>query len=701
MKFAMQCSALALACAYAVPAFAEDDVSAQDDPILSDVIIVSGLRQHSNDDVLDPPQQIALPADTVMIAARAPGAGAIGNGALSGQMSYRGLFGVRVLSRVNGQRFVSGGPNAMDPPLHYAPSILLDRIEIARGVSPVSEGPSLAGAVNAQLQQVDYSAGNDVRGSGRMATQYRSVDNSYALGGLLGLANNDWRLGVIASRDEGDDYEFPGGIAGDTSFERSSFGVHAGVRVGEGEIFAEYRRSETDPSGNPSFAMDIFYVDTDLMQGGYRGQIADGLGLEVKFGHVSVNHGMDNNRLRSPKPVAMRFRETFASADTYTGDISIEIGNVDRNLTIGADFESVERYVRIRNPLNVDFFLEAQPGFESDRFGGFVQWRGGSGAVEFEAGARLDFHDQKAGVPELGSAVPMGPVNLANAYALTNRETSDTTWDLVLRGWIAGDLLTPRLVLAHKTRVPTLLERFAWLPTQASYGLADGNIYIGNQALEPEEAWIAELGVDIDTGPITLRPTVFYRRIDDYIQGTPFDETVGVIDSPVEMIASMNGDATPLMFRNVDAELYGLDLDFRAEVTDHLSLDGTASFVRAKRRDIDDNLYRVPPASLRLAVIWQKANWSAGAEVSAAADQAEVSATNNESPSTGYGVVNLFASYRLSSGITLDAGVENLLDTLYRPHLAGVNQVGASDVTLGDRLPGAGRGVWVRASIEF
>lgn len=78
----------------------------------------------------------------------------------------------------------------------------------------------------------------------------------------------------------------------------------------------------------------------------------------------------------------------------------------------------------------------------------------------------------------------------------------------------------------------------------------------------------------------------------------PFDDTIGVIDSPVEMIASMNGDPTPLRFGNVDAELFGVDLDFLLRPVKRIELSGTASFVRGKRRDVDDDLYRIPPANL-------------------------------------------------------------------------------------------------------
>ncbi|MGB3378815.1 MAG: TonB-dependent receptor, partial [Allopontixanthobacter sediminis] len=547
------------------PIFAIQHASAQEradpnetDAVLTDTIVVTATSDRNMaEDGITPPEQIALPADAVAIAARTPGGALIGNGALSGQLSYRGLAGERILGRVNGQRFATGGPNAMDPPLHYAPSILVDRIEIARGVPPVSQGPALAGAVNAQLAEVEFTDSAAASPQARFASQYRSVDDSYAVGGIAGVANERWRFGVIASREEGNDYEFPGGTAAGTSFERNLYGAHAGLRAGPGELFVEYRRSETNPTGNPPFALDIVYFDTDFVQGGYRGQIADDLHLDVRLGHVAIRHLMDNQTTRQPAASPAQARATFADADTSTAEASLRFGTTSSYVQLGADAELTDKFVTITNPANAAFFIDAQPNVRSERLGAFAQWRDAMGDLEFELGARVDRTDQSAGIPQLGTAVPMGPRGLAAAFSTADRDRSETTVDGVLRAWMPLGDLTPRVTLARKTRVPSLLERFGWLPTEASFGLADGNIYVGNLYLEPETAWIAEVGFDVETDMFSLRPTVFYRRVDNFIQGVPVDATVGVIDSPVEMIAAMNGDTTPLRFDNVDAELYG------------------------------------------------------------------------------------------------------------------------------------------------
>ncbi|HBU61039.1 MAG TPA: TonB-dependent receptor, partial [Oceanicaulis sp.] len=88
-----------------------------------DVITVTGQSPVSLDqDTVLIDLAPATAPDAAGLAARLPGAALIDNGALSGQVQYRGLYGSRVAVRLDGQAFHSGGPNLMDPPLHYAPA---------------------------------------------------------------------------------------------------------------------------------------------------------------------------------------------------------------------------------------------------------------------------------------------------------------------------------------------------------------------------------------------------------------------------------------------------------------------------------------------------------------------------------------------------------------------------------------------------
>ncbi len=670
------------------------------DPALQDIIIVSGTRITGDTALTVAPDAAPLQGgDITYLTARTPGGARIANGELSGQMQYRGLFGERLNLRVDGQRFASGGPNLMDPVFHYAPAPLVAAVVIDRGVSPVSAGPGLAGGADAVFKRVDFADGAAPRFGYDLSLGGRSIDESVSLGGVIGAATDQWRFNLLGAFEEGDDTDFGDGVIGGTSFERGVYGLSAGVKTGAGGLSLDLRRQNTEPTGNPPFPMDIQYFDTDFARLGYDHEIG-GVRIEAAAFYTDVAHSMDNFSLR-PAPAPMMQRATFADATTKGGELKLGWDWLGGEVSLGADGEKVEHDVRITNPNNAGFFVTPFPDVTMSRFGGFAEWTGPVGPVRSQLGLRVDQNTYDAGEATVGPALPMGPRNLAGAFNAADREGEETTVDAVAQFWLPTESgITWRATLAHKQQMPGYLQRYGWLPISASGGLADGNTYIGDLGLDPESALIAEAGFDYQTPRAYLRPTIFVRQIDDYIQGVPFDGTVGVIDSPVEMISSMNGDPTPLRWENVDARLYGADLDVGYDFDGPLRIDGVLSYVRGERRDIDDNLYRVAPANATVGLTWEALRWSATFEARAFAEQDEVSVTNSEQPTDGYVVLSAYGDWKVRDGISLSAGVENLTDEVYEDHLSGYNRNGFGDVPLGERLPGAGRGVFVRLSLS-
>ena len=677
------------------PAIAQDA-----DPALQDVIIVTGSRIDAATKLrVSPDAAPVLGNDITLLTARTPGGARVGNGELSGQMQFRGLFGERLNLRVDGQRFASGGPNLMDPIFHYAPSPLVKAVVIDRGVSPVSAGPGLAGGANAIFKRLAYSDDDAATFGYDFSLSGRSVNESLATGGVIGASTRDWRFNLLGSWEEGDDTEFGDGTIAGTAFERGVYGFSSGLRTDFGEITLDLRRQNTGPSGNPPFPMDIIYFDTDFARLGYSNSFGAAT-FKASLHYTDVAHLM-NNFSQRPAPPAMRQRATLADATTRGLDASLAFPAFGGALTLGLDGDVAEHDVTITNPNNLDFFVSPFPEVEIDRYGGFLEWRGALAEINAELGLRIDQNSFEAGDATAGPALPMGPRNLAAGF--NNAETSgdEATVDVVARVWsnpVGG--LSWRAMLAHKQQMPGYIQRFGWLPINASGGLADGNIYIGDLTLEPETALIVEAGFDYASAKAYLRPTGFVRQIDNYIQGTPFDNTVGVIDSPVEMIAGMNGDPTPLRWANVDARLYGFDFDAGYNFDGPLRIDGVLNMVRGERRDIDDNLYRVAPPNLTLGLTWESAEWSATLEGRAVGDQDKVSRTNNELKTDAYAVFSLYGDWQVRDGVRLSAGVENLFDEVYRDHLSGYNRNGFGDVPVGERVPGAGRGGFVRVSFS-
>jgi iron complex outermembrane receptor protein len=175
------------------------------------------------------------------------------------------------------------------------------------------------------------------------------------------------------------------------------------------------------------------------------------------------------------------------------------------------------------------------------------------------------------------------------------------------------------------------------------------------------------------------------------------------MSSPAVMMNTMMNPtrSAPLQFNNVDAELYGFDMDWHWQFASNWSLSGLVNYVRGERRDIDDNLYRIAPPNTSVRLSYSAANWEASVESVLYASQDDVSDTNREKKSAGYGLINLAGNWQVLPSVQLAAGVENVFDKNYQDHLGGYNRVMNSDVEQGERLPGYGRNLFARVLYTF
>lgn len=230
---------------------------------------------------------------------------------------------------------------------------------------------------------------------------------------------------------------------------------------------------------------------------------------------------------------------------------------------------------------------------------------------------------------------------------------------------------------------------------ESTAGLADGYTYIGDIDLEPETSLELTAGFDWQPGRLKLTPEIFYRAVDNYIQGAPS------ANQTANMFALMMSGRLPLQFANVDAELYGFDMGYEFEISDAWLLRGNLGYVRGKRTDISDNLYRIAPLSSYLELIFHREAWFVSLESVAAARQTKVSAYNNEQRSAGWGIASLRGGISLFAAMEVSLGVENLFDKAYQDHLGGYNRVAGGDIPPGERMYSMGRNYYIRLNASW
>lgn len=92
--------------------------------------------------------------------------------------------------------------------------------------------------------------------------------------------------------------------------------------------------------------------------------------------------------------------------------------------------------------------------------------------------------------------------------------------------------------------------------------------------------------------------------------------------------------------------------------------------MRAKQtQDIKQNLYRIAPLSLDVALNWSEENYEISVLSSIVAAQNKVAEVQNESATAGYATFDIQAKYFFNPELTLSFVAENVFDKEYANHL--------------------------------
>lgn len=689
-----------------VPLAQAQEVSAGEDSENSDieVVVVTGVRV---------PGALALHGSEVSqpgvdngdLLRLFPGGNRNNNGPLTRISQYRGLFGAQNNVSVNGQTYTAGCPNWMATPLSSIPRSMTQSLTLHRGLGSVAlieEG--LGGSIEIAPRKEGFSDSEDWRSYGRFEGTMSS--NASDLGASLytGVHNADYWLDAAASMENGDDYEFDGGTVAATEYERKHYRFGYGRLLGTTELTFGAVINRTEESGTPALPMDIVYFYSDQYDVGLHTALGGGE-LDFKAHTVDVEHVMDNYTLR-PAPVTAtgmkRKRSALATADGGGFKLSWARDVEGGSLLMGLDGKQETHDADISNPMNGAFYITNFNQVERDRVGVFAQVTRPMEGWVFEAGLRYNRLEMDAG--EVGGNLAMMPGNmqqgrldvLAAAFNASDRSKTDHQWSAIFKtSSELGENTQLNLGIGRKVRSPSYQERYLWLPMESTAGLADGYTYIGDIDLDPEVSTELTAGIDWSGERFSLTPELFYRDVNDYILGVPSTNMVA------NMFATMMSGSPPLQYANVDAELYGLDLGYEFEIGAAWSVRGNLSFVRGKRSDVKDDLYRIAPLSSNVELLYQQERWFAAVESQAAAKQDKVAGYNNEKSTPGWGIVNLRGGFSLGNAFDISLGVENVFDKAYQDHVGGYNRVSGSDVPLRERLYSKGRNFYVSVNAAW
>ena len=640
--------------------------------------------------------------DSAELLKRIPGANNNANGVVTSIAQYRGMYGDRVSVKLDQAPTLSGGPNAMDSPLTYAPAGLLQELIVYRGITPVSQAQeSIGGHMVAQFNRGTFGPEANIEVSGFARAQLTDNGNQSNTDIQVVIANNQHKLSFLNAHNEGDNIDAGTDktIAG-SQHQRDRFDLAYGWKSDSTELTLFAGQLDISNSGTPALAMDIVSVETDLAGLIVNTEI-NSARINMAVAWADVTHSMDNFSLRTAPSMNMAYRSNLATADNLSWSLDVQLPLAFAELKIGTDGNLSSHDSIISNPNNAMFELLNFNDSQRDILGLFAELNSNIGDWQYQAGIRHNRIAMDSGeVASSGMMAMMGDAAsmLAMQFNQADRKLDYNTTDLVLKFNRTLDPETAITIdLGIKNRAPSYQETFLWLPLPITAGLADGRSYIGNLALKHETASEISIGLSKKADRFSLYPQIFYRQVDNYIQGV---ESMNMV---ANMLSTMMSGTAALSYENTDAEIYGADANWSYSINQHWSVDGVVSYVRGKRTDIKDNLYRIAPANARFSLRYQSPQAAVQLILESVlyARQKHVASYNDEAQSSAFSIVNIGADWSLTENIKMRSGVKNIFDRFYAPHLSGRNRTGDSDIALGAAIPGLGRAVYLSMAIDF
>jgi iron complex outermembrane recepter protein len=224
---------------------------------------------------------------------------------------------------------------------------------------------------------------------------------------------------------------------------------------------------------------------------------------------------------------------------------------------------------------------------------------------------------------------------------------------------LPNDSTTVAFSLARASRNPALEELYFHGPHPGNNAFENGD-----PNLDSEHALGFDASVRWRGARASGEVTYFINRIDNFI----FREPSGAVED----------DLLETFFVQGDARLQGMESHVDLRVAPALWIEGGLDYVRGELSSLDKDLPRMPPLRGRAGLRIQKNAFQVGADgiFTAKQDRIFTVATPDgdvgETPTDGYNLLKVFASYSFMSGKstnTITARLDNATDTLYRNHL--------------------------------
>jgi iron complex outermembrane receptor protein len=609
----------------------------------------------------------------------------IRKGGIANDVVLRGFQQNNLSVLIDGVRINGACPNHMDPAAFHVDFAEIDSVQVIKGPFDIRNQGSLGGTVNVVTRRrADGFRVTPNLGAGSFGYYNPSLQGSYSAGGLYASGGYSYRRSEPYRDGSGRrvtdyaNYTAQGG--GRNAFDINTGWIKLGASLPRNQSFeVTYTRQQGGLTLYPYLLMDAVYDNADRAGASWGVRELTGLVRQVhaQAYFTRVKHWMTDELRTSSAGAPRGFgMATFAATKALGGRVEAELPGT----LVGV--EGYRRNWNAVNTMRMSGIYSDQPSMPDVQMlvGGFYgQHRQVLGKLQLTAGARLDAASSEARGESLNTAI----------YWAYQGTRSTSKGDLNPSGTFWLTYALPKGLelfggVGSTVRLPDPQERYFALKRS-------GSDWVGNPNLVPTRNTEADLGLNIRTGRFSLRPTLFYSRLDNFIALSSRR-----IQNPVMGI--MN--AVARSYENVDARIHGGEVSYSIGFSRSVLLSGGVSVARgiqyAKPAAAPPgaSIAEMPPLKSRTSLRYGNRLFFTEVEGRAIARQDRVDPNLREQPTPGYVLLGVRGGVH-HRRLNLAAGVDNLLNRFYYDHLSFQRD----PFRTGVRVPDPGRNLYLNLSI--
>lgn len=605
-----------------------------------------------------------------------PGFSQIRNGGTNGDPVFRGMFGSRLRILTNDGEILGACPSRMDAPTSYISPENFDILTLIKGPQTVLWGAGNSAGTLRFEREIPRFDKQGVKGTASVlsASNHRwdtHLDTRFG--------NESGYLRLAGNKSRSDDYRDGSDKQVASRWDKWNSDIAIGwtpdlntlleLTAGKGNGEARYAGRSMDGSQFKRDSLGVRFEQSDI------GEIFNAFAVSIY--RNDAHHIMDNHSLRSPTIMPpgkshCKCARAKAARASQSGKMTMQLDRrtqggrmmgtwlwPDYELRSGADFQENT----LRSKRHHDWKKEAQ--FQDKGVFSELTWHQ-SEQNKFIGGARVNaMQVDNYGHP--GSAkrravLPAGFIRLEH-----------TRPDIPVM-FYAG--------LGYTERFPDYWELFS--PVFGPQGTKD----IFN-TINSEKTTQLDVGTQYNGERVNGWISAYLGRVNDFIlfRYSPTNAAISQAD-------------------NINATIMGAETGGSYQLTDNWKTDVSLAYSWGRNTRDKQPLPQIPPLETRLALTWEKGNWSSMGLLRVVSHQNRISLNEGNvvgkdfSRSAGFSVFSANSSYRVNSALNLSIGVDNLFNKTYSEHLnlAGNSSFGYSAKT---SVNEPGRTFWGKVSVIF